>query len=163
MARYFEKISFEQFKKDVCDDKSLYESYNIPKRGTKESAGYDFESVIDFTLKPGEIKKIPTGIKVNMNSGEVLLLTVRSSQGFKYNVRMCNQVGVIDKDYYNNPDNEGHFWVRLQNQGEKDYIVSKGDKICQGIFVQFLTVDDEENIDSVRISGIGSTDRKANY
>ena len=160
MARCFEKISFRQFKQDICDDKVLYDSYNIPKRSTKESAGYDFESVIDFTLKPGEILKVPTGIKANMNSGEVLLLIVRSSQGFKYNVRMCNQVGVIDKDYYNNPDNEGHFWVRLQNQGDRDYVVAKGDKICQGIFIPFLVVDEEEEIKKIRTSGIGSTDRK---
>ena len=160
--RYFEKISFEQFKKDISDDLELYNSYNIPKRSTKESAGYDFESIIDFILKPGEIKKIPLGIKANMNSGEVLFLIVRSSQGFKYNVRMCNQVGVIDKDYYNNSDNEGHMWIKLENHGDKDYVVSKGDKIIQGIFIPFLTVDNEEKIDSVRTSGIGSTDEKGN-
>jgi len=161
-VRYFEKISFEQFKKDISDDLELYNSYNIPKRSTKESAGYDFESIIDFILKPGEIKKIPLGIKANMNSGEVLFLIVRSSQGFKYNVRMCNQVGVIDKDYYNNSDNEGHMWIKLENHGDKDYVVSKGDKIIQGIFIPFLTVDNEEKIDSVRTSGIGSTDEKGN-
>ena len=160
MARYFEKISFEQFKKNVCDDRELYESYNIPKRSTKESAGYDFESLIDFTLKPREIIKIPTGVKVNMNSGEVLFITVRSSQGFKYNIRMCNQVGVIDKDYYNNPDNEGHMWVKLQNHGDVDYIVNRGDKICQAVFTKFLTVDNEEEVDTVRVGGIGSTDNK---
>ena len=160
MARLFEKISFEQFKKDICDDKELYESYNIPKRSTKESAGYDFEAIMDFTLKPGEIKKIPLGIKADMNSGEVLFLIVRSSQGFKYNVRMCNQVGVIDKDYYNNSENEGHMWIKLENHGDKDYVVSRGDKIIQGLFMPFLTVDNEENIEKVRTSGIGSTDRK---
>lgn len=160
MARLFEKISFEQFKKDICDDKELYESYNIPKRSTKESAGYDFEAIMDFTLKPGEIKKIPLGIKADMNCGEVLFLIVRSSQGFKYNVRMCNQVGVIDKDYYNNSGNEGHMWIKLENHGDKDYVVSKGDKIIQGLFMPFLTVDNEENIEKVRTSGIGSTDRK---
>lgn len=157
MARYFEKISFEQFKKDICDDKGLYESYNIPRRSTKESAGYDFESIIDFTLEPGDIIKVPTGIKVNMNSGDVLLCLVRSSQGFKYNVRLCNQVGVIDKDYYNNSDNEGHIWIKLENHGDKEYVVKKGDKILQGIFVSFLTVDSEEEIIRERISGIGST------
>ncbi len=124
--RCFEKISFEQFKKDVKDDKKLYESYNIPKRQTKYAAGYDFEALEDLVLKPNEIKKIPTGIKANMNGDEVLFLIDRSSQGFKYNVRMCNQVGVIDKDYYNNKDNEGHIWIRLQNEGDKDYIVKKG-------------------------------------
>ena len=160
--RYFEKISFLQFKKDISDDLELYNSYNIPKRSTKESAGYDFESIIDFTIKPGEIKKIPLGIKANMNSGEVLFLIVRSSQGFKYNVRMCNQVGVIDKDYYNNIDNEGHMWIKLENHGDKDYVVKKGDKIIQGIFMNFLTVDNEEEIENDRTSGIGSTDKKGN-
>ena len=142
--RIFEKISFEQFKKDIRDDKDLYESYNIPKRETKYAAGYDFEAIEDFVIHPGEIKKIPTGIKSNMNEDEVLLLIDRSSQGFKYNVRMCNQVGVIDKDYYNNKDNEGHMWVRLQNEGDKDYIVKKGEGIIQGMFIKYLTIDNEE-------------------
>ena len=141
--RTFEKISFEQFKKDIKDDKKLYESYNIPKRETKYAAGYDFEAIEDFVIHPGEIKKIPTGIKSNMNEDEALLLIDRSSQGFKYNVRMCNQVGVIDKDYYNNKDNEGHMWVRLQNEGDKDYIVKKGEGIIQGMFVKYLTIDNE--------------------
>ena len=160
MARYFEKISFEQFKKDIIDDLDLYNSYNLPKRSTESSAGYDFEALSDFVLKPGEIKKIPLGIKASMNEGEVLFLIVRSSQGFKYNVRMCNQVGVIDKDYYNNLDNEGHMWIKLENHGDKDYVVSKRDKIIQGIFMNFLTVDNEEKIDNKRTSGIGSTDRR---
>ena len=162
MARFFEKISFEQFSKDISNDKSLYESYNLPKRSTKSSAGYDFEAISDFTFAPGEIKKIPLGIKACMNEGEVLFLIVRSSQGFKYNVRMCNQVGVIDKDYYNNSENEGHMFIKLENHGDKDYVVKKGDKIIQGIFINFLTVDNEEKIESVRTSGIGSTDKKGN-
>ncbi len=158
MARYFEKISFEQFKKDVCDDKNLYNAYSIPKRSTKESAGYDFEAIFDFTLKSGETKKIPLGVKIHMNSGDVMFLLVRSSQGFKYNVRMCNQVGVFESDYCDNPTNEGHAWIRLQNHGEKDYVVHAGDKICQAIFTKFLTVDDEEEIQNERMGGIGSTD-----
>lgn len=155
--RYFEKISFEQFKKDICDDKKLYEEYKLPKRATKNSAGYDFYSLFDFTLKPGEIKKIPLGVKFNMNSDEMLMLVVRSSQGFKYNVRLVNQVGIFESDYYNNPTNEGHAWLKLQNHGEKDYIVKKGDAICQGIFTKFLTVDNEEEIKEERNGGIGST------
>lgn len=145
MARYFKKISFEQFKKDIKNDRKLYESYNIPVRETKFAAGYDFEAIEEFILKPNEIKKIPTGIKANMEDDEVLYLIVRSSMGFKYNVRLCNQVGVIDKDYYNNKDNEGHMFLSLKNEGDKDYIVKKGDKICQGIFMKYLTVDNEKN------------------
>lgn len=157
MERYFEKISFNQFKKDVADSKKMYDAYSLPKRGTKNSAGYDFEALYDFVIKPGEIKKIPLGIKSSMNDNEVLFILVRSSQGFKYNVRMCNQVGVIDSDYYNNSDNEGHIFIKLQNQGDNDYVVKAGDKICQGIFINYLLVDNEEKIERKRLSGIGST------
>lgn len=141
--RKFEKISFEQFKKDVSPSEKLYEDYNLPVRETKYAAGYDFEVLEDFTLKPNETKKVPTGIKVNMNNDEVLLLVVRGGIGFKYNVRLCNQVGVVDKDYYNNKDNEGHIFLKLQNESDIDFNVKKHDKICQGIFTKFLTVDDE--------------------
>ncbi len=158
--RRFEKISFLQFQKDIDDDKEAYEKYSLPKRMTKESAGYDFVSVCDFTLKPNESKKIPTGIKAEMNEGEVLLLLVRSSMGFRYNVRMCNQVGVIDRDYYNNLENEGHIWIKLQNEGEETYIVKKGDRIAQGIFVSYLTVDQEEDMNKTRTSGLGSTNEE---
>lgn len=160
--RCFEKISFEQFKKDIEDNHSLYESLKLPKRSTVKSAGYDFFSVIDFTLKPNECMKIPLGIKVQMNDDEVLFLIVRSSMGFKYNVRMCNQIGVIESDYYNNIDNEGHLFIKLQNHGNEDYVVKKGDKIIQGILTKFLTVDNEEEIKNERIGGIGSTDKEDN-
>lgn len=155
--RYFEKVSFEQFKKEVCDDKKLYFEYNLPKRQTKNSAGYDFESVIDFELKPGESKKIPLGVKVKMNNDEMLMIVVRSSLGFKYNVRMCNQVGIVDSDYYNNLNNEGHLFIKLKNEGEDNFVVNIGDRICQGIFTKFLTVTNEEEIIKERTDGIGST------
>ncbi len=143
--RYFEKISFNQFKKDIKDDPILYENYSIPKRDTKYAAGYDFYALDDYDVKPNEIIKIPTGIKACMNDDEVLLIVVRSSMGFKYNVRLCNQVGVIDKDYYNNIDNEGHIFIKLQNEGDKDYIINKGDAFGQGIFMKYLTTDEEKD------------------
>ena len=77
--------------------------------------------------------------------------------GFKYNVRMCNQIGIFESDYYNNKSNEGHAWLKIQNEGDKDYVVKKGDAICQGIFTKFLTVDNEEEITIERKGGIGST------
>lgn len=154
--RKFEKISLKQFKEDIFDDGNAYNEYQLPKRSTTNSAGYDFFALYDYTLKPGEIKKIPTGVRVQMNSDEVLLLIDRSSMGFKYNVRMCNQVGVIDADYYNS-DNEGHIWIKIQNEGDKDYSVKKGQAMIQGIFMKYLTVDDEEEIKNLRNGGIGST------
>ena len=158
MDRYFEKISFRQFSLDICDDKNLYEEYKLPKRGSKYSAGYDFYAIEDMIIHPGEIKKIPTGYKAKFLEDEMLLIVVRSSMGFKYNVRMCNQVGVIESDYYNNSSNEGHMWVALQNEGDKDYVIKKGDAYAQGIFTKFLTCGD--NPENVRSGGIGSTDKE---
>ena len=158
--RKFEKISFKQFKKDVSNNKELYEAYNLPVRKTKASAGYDFESLIDCTLKPGETKKIPLGIKAMFNEDEALLLIIRSSLGFKYNVRMCNQIGLIDADYYNNPDNEGHMWIQIQNHGINDFVIKKHDCLCQGVFINYMKVDNEEIIETERTSGIGSTTKE---
>ena len=108
---------------------------------------------------PGEVKRIPTGVKVVMNDDEALFLYVRSSMGFKYNVRLTNQVGIVDKDYYGNPDNDGHMWVSLQNHGDKEFCVSKGTAFCQGIFMKYLLTDDDE-VSTIRVSGIGSTNKE---
>ena len=154
--RKFEKISALEFEKDILDGK--YEDLVLPRRSTKNSAGYDFISVIDINLKPGERKIIPTGIKVIMNENEFLALYIRSSLGFKYNIRMCNQVGIIDADYYGNSDNGGHIFVCLENEGDEVIEIKKGDRFVQGIFMPFLVTDDDVAIDS-RLGGIGSTNK----
>lgn len=141
--RKFEKITFEQFKKDVEASEKLYREFQLPSREMMFSAGYDFYSLFDFVIKPGEIKKIPTGVKAMMEDDEFLALVVKSSQGFKHNVRLINQFGVVDKDFYNNPTNEGHIWIGLKNEGNKDYVVNKGDGIVQGIFMKYLLTDDD--------------------
>ena len=155
--RKFEKISFEQFIKDVKDDRMLYDSIELPKRSTKTSAGYDIRSIEEGIIKPGKSMAFKTGLKVSMNPDEVLYIYSRSSQGYKYNVCLINSVGVIDSDYYNNPDNEGHFSIKLVNLGDKDFEVKIGDKIGQGVFMKYFTVDDEEEIKGKRKGGIGST------
>ena len=158
MDRYFEKISYKQFMGDICDDRDLYNDYELPVRGSVNSCGYDFIAINNYTIKPGEILKIPTGYKFKCNSDEFLMIVVRSSMGFKYNIRMCNQVGIIDSDYYNNSDNEGHIWVCLQNEGDKDFVINKGDRYCQGIILKYYTCNDYVN--SIRQGGIGSTDKE---
>lgn len=157
--RKFEKISLEQFKKDTGLTEKEYELYSIPKRSTKHSAGYDFMALTDFKINPNEIKLIPTGIKADMNEDEVLMIYIRSSLGFKFNLRMCNQTGIIDKDYYNNEDNEGHIFVKIQNEGDKPKEFKQGENIVQGIFTKFLTTDNEEEIKTERSGGFGSTNK----
>ncbi len=157
--RKFYKISYKQFKKDVCDDKELYDSIELPTRSTKKSAGYDIRSIEEYTLKSGESHAFKTGLKVDMNDDEVFFIFDRSSVGFKYDVCLSNSVGIIDADYYNNKDNEGHMAVKLINHGTKDYEIKKGDRIAQGIFLNYLCVDDEEEIKDERKGGIGSTNK----
>jgi len=143
--RDFEKISFNQFKKDIKDNKELYDSYELPKRNSKSTAGYNIYLLEDLSIKPNEIKKIPTGLKAYFNDDEVLLIILRSSMGFKYNIRLCNQVGVVDADYYNNKDNEGHLWIKIQNEGNETVNFPKGEAIAQGIFLKYLTTDSDGN------------------
>ncbi len=158
--RKFYKISYKQFKKDIGDDKELYESIKIPERSTSKSAGYDIRSLENYTLKPGESHAFKTGLKVDMYDDEVFFIFDRSSLGFKYNVCLSNSVGVIDSDFFNNEDNEGHFAIKLINHGTKDFEVKIGDRIAQGIFVKYLCVEEEKEVKTKRKGGIGSTDKK---
>ena len=157
--RYFEKISFNQFKKDIKDNIDLYNEYLLPKRATKYSVGYDFFAIYDIVIKPGKIVKIPTGYKANFNNDEGLFLIMRSGLGFKYNLRLTNQVGVIESDYYNNESNEGHMWLSIQNEGNEEVTISKGKAYCQGVFIKYLVTDDD-NVTNIRKGGLGSTDRR---
>ena len=152
--RKFEKINKDNFLNNVPNGN--YEDIILPKRSTKNSAGYDFYSLYDITIKPNERVVIPTGIKAMMNKNEFLGIYIRSSLGFKYNIRMCNQVGIIDADYYNNKDNEGHIFVCLQNESDKEVVIKKGDRFVQGIFMSYLITDDDSATDT-RNGGIGST------
>ena len=127
--RTLEKISYKQFKKDTNLSKKDYENYSIPKRSTDHSAGYDFEVIKPFEIKPRETKLIPTGVKSNMNDDEVLLLVVRSSAGIKQGIRLNNTIGVIDKDYYNNKENEGHIFIKITNESTQPQVFNKKDKI----------------------------------
>ena len=154
--RRFEKISEDQFRKDFTNFDTKYNEVKIPIRQTKYSAGYDFYIPFNVELIPGQTIKIPTGIKVQMNKDEFLGIYVRGSIGFKYNVRMCNQVGIIDEDYYNNRDNEGHIFIRLQNEGDDVVSFKKGDRIAQGIFQKYYIVDND-NVMEKRKGGFGST------
>ena len=154
--RKFCVISNKQFDIDFNGIDARYDDIVIPKRNTMYSAGYDFYIPYDLTIKSGEIVKIPTGIKVMLNSDEFLGIYIRSSLGFKYNIRMCNQVGIIDADYINNKDNEGHIFVCLQNESDKEVVIKKGDRFVQGIFMSYLITDDDCATDT-RNGGIGST------
>lgn len=160
--RGFEKISFEQYVKDVSGERhELAEEYldiKLPRRATAKSAGYDIYSPFSFELNPGETIKIPTGIKAYMQDDEVLKIYIRSSLGFKYDVTLSNNVGIIDADYAN-ALNEGHIWIKLINHGDKTLSINKGEAIAQGIFEKYLKADNDKPVKEERVGGIGSTNQ----
>ena len=160
----FEKVSTERFLNDSVDicsvlelAKDAYENIKLPKRATKGSAGYDFYAPFDFTLKPGETIKIPTGIRCKMENGWVLKIYPRSGLGFKYRLQLNNTVGIIDSDYYYS-DNEGHIMIKVTNDSNenKTVEVKKGQGFAQGIFVEFGITYDDDTTDE-RNGGFGST------
>lgn len=133
-----------------------YEYVKIPERKTKQSAGYDIESADDMIVNPGETKLIQTGIKAYMKPYEWLGIYIRSSIAVKHGIVLANSVAVIDSDYYNNPDNEGHILIAVRNTSKAVYKIRKGDRIAQGIFHQYYRVDGDKT-DGKRIGGVGST------
>ncbi len=135
---------------------------NLPERKTARAAGYDVEAGEDIIIPkftPG-IKPtlIPTGLKAYCQDDECFLLLNRSS-GPKKGFLMANSVGLIDSDYYGNPDNDGHFYFAYFNCSDHDIEVKKGDVIGQVVFMKYLTVDND-NATGVRQGGFGSTDKK---
>jgi dUTP pyrophosphatase len=129
----------------------------IPKRASSGSAGYDLASITDCTILPNEIKLVPTGLKATMPKNEVLLLFPRSSLALKKGLMMSNSVGVIDSDYYNNKDNEGHIMVPLINIKNEEVKILKGERIAQAVFIEFRKTDDDETESISRLGGFGSS------
>ena len=171
----FEKVSFEQWKKDLLSGefnemysrfpdselKKVYDAIKLPERATASSAGYDFYlplPVLDIPMNSHTT--IPTGIRCKMEDGWVLKIYPRSGHGFKYGVRLANTVGIIDGDYYG-ADNEGHIHVKLVNDGllKKNLELMQGDAFCQGVFTLFGTIVDDK-ASAKRTGGFGSTSNK---
>lgn len=156
----------------------------LPQRATENSAGYDFVVAKDTVLWPAitqqltrdwgndtpktldEIKDImktyclgptlvPTGVRAYMPGYMYLQLSVRSSCPLKYGIILANGVGIVDADYYSNPDNEGHIYFQLWNLSPYPIQLLRGDKIGQGIFLKYQT--DGTIVNTKRAGGFGST------
>lgn len=165
----FEKVSFEQFEKDCLqknlnkefDLHAIYETIVLPKRSTLGSAGYDFFSPISFELLPGESIFIPTGVRVKMPYGVVLVLVPRSGQGTRFKLQLMNTVGIIDADYYE-ANNEGHIMISIFNDHREGavLVVKKGQAFTQGLFLPYYLTDDDE-VENIRTGGFGSTEKNS--
>ena len=144
--RQFEKVSYMNAEDIV-----------IPQRQTLDSAGYDLSSYERVVIEPKTIQLVPTGLKVQLEKDEVLLVYPRSSLGIKKGLMMSNGVGVIDRDYYNNENNEGHIMVPLYNFKDEPVVVEKFERIAQGVFQTFLKTSNDHPVSQTRQGGFGSS------
>lgn len=133
----------------------------LPSRKTAYSAGYDLAAAADVVIEPQQVTLIPTGLKAYMQPNEYLGVHIRSGLSVKHALSLINGQGIIDADYYNNPDNEGHIMIALYNHGSKPFTVTQGTRIAQGIFYQYLTTDTDaltgDRDNAPRKGGFGST------
>lgn len=161
----FEKVSFEQFKKDfrkkfgefysANDILQIYQNIKLPQRATKGSAGHDISIPFSVAVAATDTLMIPTGIRCKMDENYVMLVFPRSSLGIKKGMQLMNQTAVIDSDYYY-ADNEGHLFICLRNTSSEVVHFKSGDNIVQAVFLPFGVADNEE-VTVERTGGIGST------
>ena len=140
-------------KYDLSD---LFSSFFDNKEAPEEKI-YALDEVAAATKALGaKPTLVPTGIKCKLEPGTYLQLSVRSSSPLKYWLIMANGVGIIDADYYNNPDNEGHIYFQLINLSPFPIKIQKGEAIGQGI-IQPYGVTEDDNVWTERVGGFGST------
>ena len=141
-----------------------FEDYDLtmPIRKTEKSAGYDICAAEDTVIPPFTLGSKPTlvktGLKAYMPKDEYLMLCNRSSNPFKKGLVLANSVGIIDADYYSNPDNDGAFSFAFYNFFDKPLEIKKGEAIGQAIFLKYYTTDDD-NATGKRMGGFGSTSK----
>lgn len=128
----------------------------LPRRSTKGSAGYDFYAPYDIILTPHSCSKLVfLNVKAYMQPDEKLQMYIRSSLAVKSNITLETS-GLIDSDYYSNPDNDGNIGVKFRNNGDNPIIITKGTRCCQGVFGKYLVADGDD-ANETRTGGYGST------
>lgn len=139
--------------------KRMEEDIKLPERSTLNSAGYDFFAVEDMIFNPKTITRVFTGVKCELMPNQVLILANRSSNPSKKGLVLLNGIGVIDADYYGNPDNDGEIAFEFYNMLDEVVEIKKGEKLGQGLILKFDKVEDDYISDpyKTRSGGFGST------
>lgn len=131
----------------------------LPRRGSRHSAGYDLHTPTRFTLAPEATTVIVTDLKAYMLPDEVLSVYPRSSVGLR-GVTLTNTVGIVDADYYANASTDGNIHLSLHNTGPGAFTAQAGDRVAQAIFTKYLLVDgDSFAAGPERLGGHGHTGR----
>jgi len=120
----------------------------IPTRATKYSAGYDLRSPGDIVIPAGATVGVDTGTYVSMPVDLCALVCSRSGLALR-GLAVANAPGIIDADYSDT------IKVLLHNRTQGDWVIERGERIAQVVFVQYYTGDDVP-LDE-RVGGLGST------
>lgn len=139
--------------------KRMEEDIKLPERSTLNSAGYDFFATEDIMFNPETITRVFTGVKCELMPNQVLILANRSSNPSKKGLILLNGIGVVDADYYGNPDNDGEIAFEFYNMLDEVVEIKKGEKLGQGLILKFDKTEDDyiSNPNNTRAGGFGST------
>ena len=99
---------------------------------------------------------IPTGLKAQIDEGWAMFLFIRSSMAIKKGLVLQTGVSVIDSDYYDSEDNEGHILIGVRNTSTRPILIAAGERIVQGVFTIYGKTEDDDAMGQ-RSGGIGST------
>lgn len=133
----------------------------LPERADAHACAYDFHSMENIQLNPGEQHLFFTDVKAKMFFDNRLEINTRSGNGVKHGITLANTIGYIDASYYGNPSNDGNIGICLKNTGTNSFEVAIGDRIAQGCFTRYLITEDDqykgEREVAGRQGGFGST------
>lgn len=105
----------------------------LPILGSPYSSGYDFFALDDVIIPAHDRFIIRTGVGVAWSDPNSYL-QLFSRSGLFANHGITCEGGVIDYDFLK------PISVLLQNHSADEYKINKGDRICQGIFLQRATI-----------------------
>lgn len=113
----------------------FYKQDLLPTYAHPGDAGFDFRANINgmITLRPGERKLIPTGIRVELPLGYEIQVRPRSGLALNYGITVLNTPGTCDSFF------RGEIGVVLINHGTEDFNIFAGDRIAQGVVKEFVT------------------------
>jgi len=128
----------------------------VPEYKTPGAVAFDISIVEDVIIEPRAIKKIRTGLIVNVPDDHALILASRSSNSIKKGINMSNGIGIIDSDYCG-PNDEIH--LVMSNLTDDPIELSAGDRVAQGLLTP-ITRPEFKEVDKMQANdrgGFGST------
>ncbi len=120
--------------------KRIFDNFNdiaLPHYATEGSAGMDVRAAVEteIVIKAGEVKLVPTNLKVEIPVGYEIQVRPRSGLALKNGIGLLNSPGTIDSDY------RGEVGIIMSNFSKTDFVVKRGDRIAQLVLTQYTIAD----------------------